>query len=487
MLLHSPLRKTPIQPHRLIQNYLAQFGLIQADYPVGEELELDEQILAAIERFDATVAHAPGTCNTQARYLAEEIYLAHYRHNQDLEVGVIKFIETFVRLNYPSDVQKQHVADSVCREIRSHQSASSPQAKALYELFANRFKLPILDAWTGDTLQAFGQNNGDTAVRCGDVVVLPPDAEIFVIGDSHGDPQSMRTILNAIKQMAQLDGSTSAKRPYVVFLGDYVNNGLDSVGNLVEILRFREANPGHVILLSGNHEYHETLYAALNEFFNVHWNNATQNPFAGKLPPHHYGHVRLEFIRKFGVTEGEKLYSAFVAWGARLPYVCFGADGLMLSHSVGKASSITGPVTFADMLYAKRDDALCIKQSGFGVCKQRHPSQHTAMVGNRVIDAPLLDAFSALGVTHVVVGHSHYRSGDITHNAPMLITLCASHPQSPDAGHYIYQEMDVNRARRRDQEALPPGSAYPCYVSFAPTQGPNRTLKMKVHPITLKE
>ena len=202
------------------------------------------------------------------------------------------------------------------------------------------------------------------------------------------------------------------------------------MGNLLEILRFQQAYPDRVILLSGNHEYHETLYTALNEFFHVHWTNATEKPYPGKLPPHHYGHVRLEFLRKFGVIEGEKLYAAFVAWGMRLPYVCFGADGLMLSHTVGKAPGIDGPVTFADMLHAKRDDAACIKQASLGVCRRRQPSQHTAMVTNRVIDAALLEEFSALGVTHIVVGHSHYRSGDILHNAPMLVTtLCLASRQ----------------------------------------------------------
>ena len=107
------------------------------------------------------------------------------------------------------------------------------------------------------------------------------------------------------------------------------------------------------------------------------------------------------------------------------------------------------------------------------------------MTTNRAIDAALLEEFSVLGVTHIAVGHSHYRSGDILHHAPLLVTICASHPDSPDSGHYIVQEMHINRERKRDQEALPPGDAYPCFVSFVPVQRPNRTLKMKVHSIVL--
>ena len=155
----------------------------------------------------------------------------------------------------------------------------------------------------------------------------------------------------------------------------------------------------------------------------------------------------------------------------------------MLSHSVGKARGMNASIKFADMVYAKRNDALCIQQLGFEACKQSRNSQHTAMVSNRVIGAVLLKEFGKLGLTHLVVGHSHYRSGDILHSDPSLITICSSHPQSPDAGHYIYQEMEVNRARKRNQEALPRGSAYPCYVSFARAEKPNGTLKLKVHPI----
>ena len=83
----------PIHLHHLAQNYLVLFGLALSEILVDEELK--NQLLDTIAQFDATAVDSPETCDTQARYLAEEIYLAHYRHNHDLEPGVIKFIEAF--------------------------------------------------------------------------------------------------------------------------------------------------------------------------------------------------------------------------------------------------------------------------------------------------------------------------------------------------------------------------------------------------------
>jgi hypothetical protein len=314
----------------------------------------------------------------------------------------------------------------------------------------------------------------ESAAQWRDVVFLPPQAAIYVIGDSHGDTRSTRRVLDEIQRVTNFDSAPN--KPYVVFLGDYVHNGLDSVGNLVEILRFQKQHPQHVILLSGNHDSRESWYTALDGYFGVHWTNATQNPLAGKRPPDHYGHARLELARKFGAVVGEQLYQDFADWGASLPYICFDAHGLMMSHSLGK---LAGPIQLADLVGAKQDELASDRGLGC-VSWKRKSSPHAALVNNRAINGALLDEFGALGVSQFVVGHSHYRSGDIMlHGGKMLITVCPSHPLSPDAGHYMYQEMEIHRNKHRARQGLPQGAASACYVSF--TQGQER--KIKVHPV----
>jgi hypothetical protein len=337
--------------------------------------------------------------------------------------------------------------------------------------------LPPLPGAPYDSLrEIYAQVDLSGVAQWRDVVFLPPQAEIYVIGDSHGDPCSTRRVLDEIRRMTGFEQLSAPARPYIVFLGDYVNNGLDSIGNLVEILRFQNQHPRHVILLSGNHEFRESWHTALDEYFEVHWTNATRNPFAGKLPPDHYGHIRLDLARKFGAAAGEQLYRAFEDWGLSLPYICFDAHGLMMSHSVGK---LEGPIKLADLVGAKQDDLASIRRLGYAAWKKEQKSPHAALVNNRAINGALLDEFDALGVSHFAVGHSHYRSGDILHSAKTLITVCPSHPLSPDAGHYMYQEMELERRNKRAEEGLPQGAACACYVSF--TQG--QECKIKIHPI----
>jgi hypothetical protein len=464
MFLKSKQRAA-FQLDSLIAQHINALGLAQQALDVGDHL--DAQILDAC-------AHETG--DRQARYLAEEIYLAHYQTLGQVERGIIAYIRAFVRQRYPGDEARERVAEQICAEIRARREPEARAVDELRALLAQRPGLPPLPGVPHNSLrELYAQVDLNGAAQWQDVVFLPPQAAIYVIGDSHGDTRSTQSVLDEIQHMTGFDSAPN--KPYIVFLGDYVHNGLDSIGNLVEILRFQKQHPQHVILLSGNHDSRESWHTALNEYFEVHWTNAIQNPFAGKLPPDHYGHARLDLARKFGAVAGEQLYRDFEDWGLSLPYICFDAHGLMMSHSVGK---LAGPIQLADLVGAKQDELASVQGLGYASWKREAESLHAALVNNRAINGALLDEFGALGVSHFVVGHSHYRSGDIMlHGGKMLITVCPSHPLSPDAGHYMYQEMEIHRNKHRARQGLPQGAAGACYVSF--TQGQER--KIKVHPI----
>ncbi len=67
---------------------------------------------------------------------------------------------------------------------------------------------------------------------------------VVLVGDTHGD-------LNASQQVIEnfLDNSTT-----LVFLGDYVDRGEDSRGNIDFLLEQKIKNPNRIYLLQGNHE-----------------------------------------------------------------------------------------------------------------------------------------------------------------------------------------------------------------------------------------
>lgn len=295
--------------------------------------------------------------------------------------------------------------------------------------------------------------------RFGDVVCLPSDAEAFVIGDIHGDLSSVQKVIRHIEQAQFIE-----KGAFVVFLGDYVNNGVKSWRTLCEILTFQQRYPESVILLSGNHEFKESLTTALDEYFFVHWDHFTASELppelADRLPQHdnHYGHMRLDLIRSFGFAEGERIYHACANWGVKLPYVCLFGN-VMLSHSLGKRDET--PISQAELFNGKAKDAEALMSLGYEAWRAHHPSLHSAMVNNRTITAALLDEFSQLlGVDEFVVGHCHYRSGDTKRlGSNSVTTVVSSSPYSPDSGHYMYQQMVVERARKRTSEGLAEGHA----------------------------
>lgn len=323
----------------------------------------------------------------------------------------------------------------------------------------------IIEALDKKTEKIIGLNI-DEISYCGDILFLPKFGTLYVIGDTHGDAESVKRIIK------RLDFS---KKIYVVFLGDFVNNGLNGIDNLITVLKLEEQFPKNVVLLSGNHEFRETYYTVLNEFFITHWDNFMKNP-TDKVPPNHYGHIRLELVTRFGFKQGEYIYDLFVKWGRRLPYVAFSAKGIMMSHSIGLAKN-KNCISFDELAKAKKDpiDLEYIKNRGYEDWRKNCDTLHARMVNNNEITKSLLNIFqNCLGVNVFVVGHRHYRSGDIHKEGNMIwtdvksqgrfVTISSSHEDSKDAGHYIEHEYEYTRSRKTDEQRQ--GRAKACYTIF---------------------
>jgi len=82
------------------------------------------------------------------------------------------------------------------------------------------------------------------------LVYLPLRGEAVVIGDLHGDLESLETIL----RKSSFLGTFREYLPYLIFLGDYVDRGEESVELLYLVLRLKTLFNKRVILLRGNHE-----------------------------------------------------------------------------------------------------------------------------------------------------------------------------------------------------------------------------------------
>jgi len=78
----------------------------------------------------------------------------------------------------------------------------------------------------------------------GRLIELPKDKTIVFVGDTHGDREATERVFDRFLDTDHV----------IVFLGDYVDRGPDSAGNLESILQTKLAYPEAVFLLMGNHE-----------------------------------------------------------------------------------------------------------------------------------------------------------------------------------------------------------------------------------------
>lgn len=83
----------------------------------------------------------------------------------------------------------------------------------------------------------------------GGLVEIADVNRLAVVGDLHGDARALAAILEGIGREFLQDPLNK-----LVFLGDYVDRGSDSVGVLQTVCRLKKVSPDSVILMRGNHE-----------------------------------------------------------------------------------------------------------------------------------------------------------------------------------------------------------------------------------------
>jgi len=92
----------------------------------------------------------------------------------------------------------------------------------------------------------------------GRMVHVPPSGEATMIGDIHGDLNSLQHILDEADFQEKASGDQEV---YLVFLGDYGDRGAHSAEVYHIVLSLKNMYPSKVILLQGNHEGPEDLLA----------------------------------------------------------------------------------------------------------------------------------------------------------------------------------------------------------------------------------
>jgi protein phosphatase len=93
----------------------------------------------------------------------------------------------------------------------------------------------------------------------GRLVKLKPQGEVLVIGDLHGDLESLVQIFKESDFLQKMNQNSDA---FVIFLGDYGDRGEYSTEVYYTVLKLKRLFPEQVVPMRGNHEGPEDLMAS---------------------------------------------------------------------------------------------------------------------------------------------------------------------------------------------------------------------------------
>lgn len=85
------------------------------------------------------------------------------------------------------------------------------------------------------------------------LLLLPSSGYAIFIGDTHGDFDATKKVISRYL------GSNNNNNNKVIFLGDYVDRGPQSMENINYLSLLKSTYPEDVFLLMGNHEVHELI------------------------------------------------------------------------------------------------------------------------------------------------------------------------------------------------------------------------------------
>ncbi|MCS7108232.1 MAG: metallophosphoesterase family protein [Sulfolobales archaeon] len=154
------------------------------------------------------------------------------------------------------------------------------------------------------------------------VKVLKHEETFLIVGDLHGDLQSLRYILRFA------DASSIHK---LIFLGDYIDRGENQVETILVPLYLKLRYPESIFLLRGNHEPPEFL----------------------PVYPHDFPS---ELKHRYGSVDGGKLYSMFRELFQLMPHAMILDDVALLLHGGPPSVNINEALTMDEYLVGRSDE-----------------------------------------------------------------------------------------------------------------------------------
>lgn len=260
----------------------------------------------------------------------------------------------------------------------------------------------------------------------GRLVKVGPSGEAVVIGDLHGDLESLVQIIQESKILKRMEESQSV---FLIFLGDYGDRGPFSSEVYYTVLMLKLQYPRQVVLMRGNHEGPEDLLASPHDLptqfqarFGEKWTEAYKRVL--DLFPHLYTSVLVK--DRYLIVHGG------------LPRQACKVEDLAFAHKVHPKKSF-----LEDMLWSDPEDSF----------NGTYPSPRGAgqLFGKDVT----IRMLRALNARVLIRGHEPCSDGfKINHDAKVLTLFSRKGP--PYFNTYgAYLDLELSQKFDGAQELVP--------------------------------
>jgi len=257
-------------------------------------------------------------------------------------------------------------------------------------------------------------NVGNLSIK-GRLVKINPSGQALIVGDLHGDLESLIDILKKSNYLQKLNSSQDT---YLIFLGDYGDRGVFSAEVYYVVMKLKLLFPEQVVLMRGNHEGPPDLMARPHD-----------------LP--------LQFQRRFG----KNWWTAYAAvrriLGCLYTVVLVEGCCLLIHGGLPRQVDTIEDLAYAHRTYPQRDfleDMLWSDPDETIEETSMSPRGAGKLFGRKVTERIL----GKLGVKALIRGHEPCQEGfQINHDGKVLTVFSRKGPPYFNA-YGAYLDMDLS-------------------------------------------
>ena len=250
----------------------------------------------------------------------------------------------------------------------------------------------------------------------GRLVEVPPTGEATIVGDIHGDLESLTHILENSNFIQKAKGGEDI---LLIFLGDYGDRGFYSPEVYYVVLKLKELFPERVVLMRGNHEGPDDLLA-----------------YPHDLPIH--------LNRKFGEKSSEAYLKLRELFNHLYHAVLIDDRYILLHGGAPSQASTINDIAYAHEKHPRERhlEEILWSDPWEGI-KGTYASPRGAgrLFGENVTDKLL----KMLGVKALVRGHEQSEEGFKTNHSGKVLTLFSRRgpPYHNDYGAYLHLDISL--------------------------------------------